>query len=267
MNRELIQNILLAVFALVLVLMGWMLYSQNRTILEFNDRLNGFSQSMMESSMKMDDAMMRIEVMGDGTEEGASSSITNLDERVRMSIKCLEIGDDWKPFYSDVFKLSFCVKDSWSVEEKVIMSSAGEGRFVNLGTIGSIAYTSQDYHPPASGAYRVVNWDAYNVTSSIDEIRNQVTTFSSLEEEGESLEVSKFDLNGRTGFLEERREFSPFENPENRDIYHTYSWYIPKVSILREASDASALYNIAINASSEGFTDAERVVNSLVIHE
>ncbi len=99
MNREIIQNILLAVFAVVIILMGWMLYVQNRTIIDFNDRLNGFSQSMMESSLKLDDAMMKMEEIQEDMEED------------RMMRK-----DTMGTFGVTVGDLSFDLPYDWNVE-------------------------------------------------------------------------------------------------------------------------------------------------------
>jgi len=80
MNKELLQNVLLGVFAVIIILLWWMVYSQNRTMVEFNSRLNGLSQSIMEASTQANSAATKVDELGQqqaGTQVTTSGTSMN----------------------------------------------------------------------------------------------------------------------------------------------------------------------------------------------
>lgn len=69
MSREVLQNILIAVFGLALLLVGYAVFAQYQALNDLGGRIDSMSQMMMESSEKMDDAMMKMEEMQNEMEE------------------------------------------------------------------------------------------------------------------------------------------------------------------------------------------------------
>lgn len=255
MNREVLQNILLVVFGLALILVGYVVFTQFQTMSELSARIDAVSQSVTDSSQRFDDALAKV-----------GAAVTKMEEQTKaMADNCSSLGSGWARYESNTVNMSFCVHSDWGglrEELENLAPEAAQGRLYHVtfsdgvsdGPV--ISYSSKDFRRLLDSDAQNLDWSMIDFTKSEADLATSFAAFEGVTlGENERITVTKTTVAGKDALKVE----SQVTDQLSGEPVHFFQWFIPNAV-------SNGTYNLQVYSDASTAPNVQLLIDSMKIN-